>query len=74
MDEFEQSDVGKETNDSHDHNTFYQIAKHYKERENASIKNCKCDIIPLVFVMKLGRRMTEIFSVGLQNIDKGLKA
>ena len=36
MDAFEQSDLEKETNDSH--NSFYQNAIHYKERENASIK------------------------------------
>ena len=36
MDEFEQSDLEKETKDSH--NTFYQNAKHYKEKENAFIK------------------------------------
>ena len=30
MDELEQSDLGKETNDSH--NNFNQNAKHYKER------------------------------------------
>ena len=31
MDKFEQSDLEKETNDSH--NTCYQNAVHYKERE-----------------------------------------
>ena len=36
MDEFEQSDLEKETNDSH--KIFYQNAIHYKERENAFIK------------------------------------
>ena len=36
MDEFEQSDFEKQTDDSH--NTIYQSAIHYKERENASIK------------------------------------
>ena len=30
MDEFEQSDLEKETNDSH--NTFYRSAIHYEER------------------------------------------
>ena len=40
MDEFQQSDLGKERNDSHD--TFYQNTKHYKERENAFVKNHKC--------------------------------
>ena len=37
MDEFEQSDLGKETDDSH--NTFYQNAVHYKEKGNDFIKN-----------------------------------
>ena len=36
MDQFEQNDLEKETNDYH--NTFYQNAIHYKERENAFIK------------------------------------
>ena len=36
MDEFEQIDLGKETSDSH--NTLYQNAIHYKEKENAFIK------------------------------------
>ena len=36
MDEIEQSNLEKETNDSH--NTFYQNAKHYKEREKTFIK------------------------------------
>ena len=31
MDEFEQSDLEKETNDSH--NSFYQTAIHYTEKE-----------------------------------------
>ena len=34
MDEFEQSDLQKETNDSQ--NTCYQNAVRYKEKENAS--------------------------------------
>ena len=72
MDEFEQSDLEKETSDSD--NTFYQNAKHYKEKENAFIKNHKCGIFCLVFVIKPGGRMSEIFSVGLQRSDKGLKA
>ena len=38
MDEHEQSNLEKETNDSH--NTFNQNAKHYKGREKAFIKNC----------------------------------
>ena len=36
MDEFDQSDLKKETNDSR--NTFYQNAIHYKENENAFMK------------------------------------
>ena len=36
MDEFEQSDFERETNDSH--KTFNPNATHYKERENAFIK------------------------------------
>ena len=51
MDEFEQSDLGKETNDSH--HTLYQNSKH-KEKEKAFIKNYKCGIFFLVFVIKLG--------------------
>ena len=34
-------------------------------KENVFIKNYKCGIFSPVFVIKLGRRMTEIFSVGL---------
>ena len=36
MNEFEQSGLEKETNDSH--NTFYQNVMHYKERENVFMK------------------------------------
>ena len=72
MDEFEQSDSEKETNDSH--YTCYQNAKRYKEKENAFIKNCKCGLFSLVFVIKLGGGMTEIFSAGLRKTDKGMKA
>ena len=36
MDEFEQSNLEKKTNDSHE--PFYQNAIHYKEKENAFIK------------------------------------
>ena len=68
MDEFEESDL--KTNDSH--NTVYQNAIHYKE--NVFIKNNKCGIFYLVFVIKLGGSMTEISSAGLQKTDKGLKA
>ena len=39
MDEFEQSDLEKETNDSH--NIFYQNVIHYKEKENTFIKELK---------------------------------
>ena len=37
MDEFEQSDLENNTNDSF--NTLYQNAIHYKEKDNAFIKN-----------------------------------
>ena len=67
MDEFERSDLEKDS-----HNTFYQNAIHCKERDNAPIK--KCGILSLVFVIKPGRHMIEIFSVGLQKTDEGLKA
>ena len=36
MDEFEQSSLEKEANDSH--NNFYQNAIHYKGKENVFIK------------------------------------
>ena len=36
MDEFDKSNLEKETNDSY--NTFYQNTTHYKERENALIR------------------------------------
>ena len=39
MDPFQQSDLEKETNDSH--NSYYQNAIRYKEKENAFIKNCQ---------------------------------
>ena len=57
MDEFEQGNLEEEINDSH--NTCYQNAIRYKEKENAFIKNCKCDLFSLVFVIKLGGSMTE---------------
>ena len=38
------------------------------------IKNYKCGIFSLSFVIKPGERMTEIFSVGLHKTDKALKA
>ena len=69
VDGFYQSDLVKERNDSQ--NTCYQISIHYKEIKNASIKN-NCGIFSLVFVVKPEERMTEIFPVGLQKIDKGL--
>ena len=74
MNEDEQNDLEKETNDSH--SSCYQNAIRYeeKENENAFIKNCKCGLFSLAFVIKLGGSMTEIFSVGLQKTDKGLKA
>ena len=66
----EQSDLEKATNESHD--TSYQDAVRYKE--NAFIKNCKCGLFSLVFAIKPEGSMTEIFSVGLQTTDKGMKA
>ena len=48
MDEFEQSDLEKETNDSH--NSFYQNAIKKEKRKK---KNNKCGIFSLVFVIKL---------------------
>ena len=50
MDEFQQSDLEKETDDSH--NTSYQNTIHYKEKENAFINSC--GMLSLVFVVKLG--------------------
>ena len=49
MDEFEQSDSGKQTNDSH--NACYQNAIRYKEKENASIRNCKCGLFSLILLL-----------------------
>ena len=40
MDEFDQSDLVKERNDFN--NNCYQISMHYKEIENAFIKNFSC--------------------------------
>ena len=56
MDEFEQSNLVKETNDPttlsiKPHNTFYQNAIHYKEKENAVIKKYMSGIFSLVFVI-----------------------
>ena len=50
MEEFEQSDLDKETNDSH--NTCYQNAICYQEKENAFQKNLNV-VYFLVFVIKL---------------------
>ena len=47
MDEFEESDLEKKTNDSH--NTCYQSAAHKEKRH----KNCKYGLFSLVFVIKL---------------------
>ena len=47
MDEFEQSDLKKQTNDSH--NTIYQNAIHNKERESAFMKK----IIVVYFLLSL---------------------
>ena len=52
MDEFEQSDLEKETNDSH--NTCYQNTIRYKDKGNAFMINCKNGLFSLVFVIKLG--------------------
>ena len=71
MDEFAQSNLEKETNDSH--NTSYQNTMCYEEKENVFIKNCKCGLFSLVFVIKLGGSMTETFSIGLQKTNKCLK-
>ena len=61
MNEFEQSYLEEETNDSHD--TCYQNAIRYKEKENAFIKNCKYVLFFLVFVIRLGGSMTGTFKV-----------
>ena len=72
MDQFEQSDLEKKKNDSH--NTCYQNAIRCKEKENAFMKNCKCGVFSLVFVIKLGGGVTEIFPIGLQKTGKGRKS
>ena len=51
MDEFEQSDLEKEINDSR--NTMYQIGIHYKEKDNAFIKKFKCSIFSVISFIKL---------------------
>ena len=38
MDDFEQSDLEKQKEDSRSHSTCYQSAIRYKEKENAFIK------------------------------------
>ena len=55
--------------------TLTILSNKMKKKENAFIRKLfKCCMFHLVFVIKLGGRMTEIFSVGLQRPDKGLKA
>ena len=49
MNEIEQSDLEKGTNDSH--NTCYQNVIRYKEKENAFIKICKCKLFSLVILL-----------------------
>ena len=44
MDEFEQSDLRKR---QVTHNTCYQNAIRYNEKENAYIKSCKCGLFSL---------------------------
>ena len=51
MDKFEQSGVGKETNDSY--KTFCQNAIHYKEKENTFTKNYKGVTFSLVIVVSV---------------------
>ena len=63
------TDLEKQTNDSHI--TCYQNAIHYKQKENAFIRNCNHCLFSLVFIVG---RMTEIFSVRLKKTDKSLKA
>ena len=75
MDEFEQSDLEKETIANDSHNTCYQNSIHYKEKKmHAFIKIVNVVYFLFVFVIKLGRSMTEIFSVGLQKTNKDLRA
>ena len=47
--------------------TFSIKMQYVIKKENAFIKNCKCGLFSLVFVVKPGRIMTEIFSAGLQD-------
>ena len=56
----EQSDLEKQTDDSH--NIIYQNAICYKKRKHAFMKEDNmCVIFSLVFVIKPGGSMTEIF-------------
>ena len=67
MDEFEQSDVEKRQMTL----TILAIKMQYViKKKNAFIKNCKCSLFSLVFVIKLVGSMTEIFSVELQKTDR----
>ena len=67
MDELEQSDLKKTTNDSR--NICYQNAI----RDKCFHKKFEIWFIFSCFFIKLGGRMTEIFSVGLKKTDKGMK-
>ena len=44
-----------------------------KNSENAIIKNCKCGLFSIAFVIKLEEGMAEVFPVGLQKTDKCMK-
>ena len=44
-----------------------------RKRKYFHEKNNKSGIFSLVFVTKLGGGMTQIFSIGIQNTDKGLR-
>ena len=59
MDEFEQSDLEKETNDSN--NTCYLNATLYKEK-NAFIKNCQC-LFPLSLSRGGHKGLTEFMTM-----------
>ena len=52
MDECEQSDLEKETNDSH--NTCHENAKRNKKKRKSFHKNCECGLFSLDFFIKLG--------------------
>ena len=64
MDNFEQSNLEKETDDFD--NTFHQNAIHCKEKENTFLKKLQMWYILSCLCYTLGGRMTEIFSVELQ--------